>query len=78
MGLLNDIWWVMGLLMAARVWYPGLENALAGNYPIAGLFFVLGLVALFLPEYIRWRLLGGNSPFERVPVVGARVGKGSE
>jgi hypothetical protein len=72
MGILNQIWWLLGVLMAIPLAVPGVENVLAGSYPTGGLFLGAALVVLFLPEYLRWRLLGGSSPFERVPVVGAR------
>lgn len=72
MGLLNQIWWLMGFLMAAPLLVIGSEGVLAGNLARGVLFLAVGVVALFLPEYIRWRILGGSSPFERVPVIGAR------
>jgi len=78
MGILNDVWWLVGFLMAAPVAVPGVDNVLAGNYAIGGLFFVLAVLVLLLPEYLRWRLLGGSSPFERVPLIGARGERGEE
>ena len=73
MGLLNDIWWLVGVLMAVPLAVPGVQNVLAGSYPMGVLFLVLSAVVLFLPEYIRWRLLGGDSPFERIPLIGPRA-----
>lgn len=78
MGLLNDIWWLLGILMAIPLVVPGVENVLAGSYPRGGLFLALGAVVLFLPEYIRWRLLSGSSPFERVLLIGTQADQGEE
>ena len=78
MGILNDIWWLLGFLMAAPLVVPGVENVIDGSYPMGALLLALGTVVLFLPEYLRWRLLGGNSPFERVPLIGARADQGEE
>jgi len=78
MGMLNDIWWMLGLLMAAPLMLPGVQNILAGSYPRGILFLALGAVALFLPEFIRWRLLGGSSPFERIPLIGTAADRGEE
>lgn len=78
MGLLNTIWWTLGILMAAPLVRLGVINLLANSYPRGVLFLAIGLIVLFLPEYVRWRLLGGSSPFERVPLVGARPAPGEE
>ena len=78
MGILTDIWWMLGWLMAAPLLVPGVDNILAGTYPRGVLFLALGAVALFLPEFIRWRLLGGGSPFERIPLVGTPADQGGE
>ncbi|MFB6299712.1 MAG: hypothetical protein ABEH65_05570 [Halobacteriales archaeon] len=71
MGILNDIWWLLGVLMAAPLMVPGVEAVLAGSYPRGILWIGLGVVVLFLPEYLRWRLLGGSSLFERIPLIGS-------
>lgn len=77
MGILNQLWWLVGVVMAMPLLIPGV--GLLGDGSRWGvLLLALGLVALFLPEYIRWRLLGGNSPFERVPLLGARADNGEE
>lgn len=73
MGILNDLWWLLGFLMAAPLVIPGAQNILAGNYPWGGVFLGLGLILLLMPEYLRWRLLGGNSVFERVPLLRSRA-----
>lgn len=72
MGILKDVWWLLGILMAAPLVLPGVENLLSGSYPRGALFIALGAVVLFLPEYLRWRLLGGRSILERVPLIGPR------
>lgn len=72
MGILSQLWWLVGVVMALPLIIPGV--GLVGEGSTWGvLLLTLGLVALFLPEYIRWRLLGGSSPFERVPLLGARA-----
>ena len=78
MGILNDVWWMLGVLMAAPLVIPGVDSVLAGSYPRGALFLALGGVTLFLPEFIRWRLLGGNSPFERIPLLGRPPDRGEE
>ncbi len=78
MGILKDVWWLLGILMAAPLVLPGVENLLSGSYPWAVLFISLGAVVLFLPEYLRWRLLGGSSVLERVPLIGTRATKEAE
>jgi hypothetical protein len=71
MGILNQLWWVIGLVMALPLIVPGV-GLVADGSAWGALLVVLGLLALFLPEYIRWRLLGGSSPLERVPGLGPR------
>lgn len=78
MGILNQLWWLLGVVMAVPLMLPGVEHVLTGSYQWGVLFLALGLIALFLPEYIRWRLLGGNSPFDRVPLIGTRTDQGEE
>ena len=78
MGILNQIWWLVGILMAAPILMAGVRSVLAGNTAPGVLFLALGAVALFLPEYLKWRLLGGSSPFERVPLVGSRTDQTEE
>jgi len=72
MGILNDLWWLAGIVMAAPFIVPGTESLLAGSYPRGLLFLFCGLGMLLLPEYLRWRLLGGSSPLEHLPVIGAQ------
>lgn len=71
MGLLNQIWWLIGFLAAVPLLVPGAQSIIEGGYPKGVLFLALGLVVLLLPEFIRWRLLGGRSVFERVPLIGS-------
>lgn len=78
MKIVNQIWWLLGFLMAAPILMPGVERVLAGNYPFGAMLLALGLAVLLLPEYLRWRLIGGSSPFERVPVIGARADQGGK
>ena len=78
MGILNQIWWLLGFLMAAPLLLAGVENVLSSDYPLGVLLLALGGVVLFLPEYLRWRLLGGGSLFERVPLIGSRADRGEE
>lgn len=78
MGILNQIWWLLGFLMAAPLLVVGVQGVLAGNPSRGVLFLVLGVVALCLPEYLRWRILGGSSPFERVPLLRSRRDPGKE
>ena len=73
MGILNQIWWLLGFLMAAPLLMAGVENVLSTDYPMGVLLLALGGVVLFLPEYLKWRLLGGGSLFERVPLIGTRA-----
>lgn len=73
MGILNQIWWLMGIMMAGPLVVPGIGAIVAGSYPKGVLFLVLGFFVLLLPEYIRWQLLGGSSPFERVPLMASRA-----
>lgn len=78
MGILNQLWWLIGLGMAVPLILPGIDNVLAGSYLWGALLIVFGLIALFMPEYIRWRLLGGSSPFERVPLLAGRTDSAEE
>lgn len=77
MGILNQIWWLLGFLMAAPILITG-ERVLADNTLFGVLLLALGLAVLLLPEYLRWRLLGGSSPFERVPLIGTRADQGEK
>lgn len=72
MGILNQIWWLLGFVMAVPLLMGGVDSVLSSNYPLGLLLLAAGGVVLFLPEYLRWRLLGGSSPFERVPLLGTR------
>lgn len=72
MGILNDLWWLVGIVMAAPFIVPGTESILAGSYPRGIFFLFCGLGMLFLPEYLRWRLLGGGSPLEHLPMIGSQ------
>lgn len=78
MGILNTVWWTTGVLMAAPLVRLGVDSVLASSYPKGALFLAVGLLVLLLPEYVRWRLLGGSSPFERVPFVGPHADDGEE
>lgn len=78
MGILNQIWWLLGFVMAAPLLVPGVGAVVAGNAPRAAMFLSLGLFVLLLPEYIRWQLLGGSSPFERVPLLSSRANQRTE
>lgn len=78
MGILNQVWWLLGFLMAAPFLMAGVGNVLAGNYPIGTLFLMVGAGVLFLPEYLKWRLLGGSSPFERIRLIGTRSNQEAE
>ncbi|NHN42127.1 hypothetical protein G9C85_10880 [Halorubellus sp. JP-L1] len=73
MGILNDVWWLLGFLMAGPFLVPGAQSLIEGSYPTGALFLACGIGMLFLPEYIRWRLTGGNSVLERVPFLGSRT-----
>lgn len=73
MGILNQIWWLLGFLMAAPLVMAGIGPLVAGSFLKGGLFLALGLFALLLPEYIRWQVFGGSSPFERVPLLSSRA-----
>jgi hypothetical protein len=70
MGILSDIWWFTGVLLALKPTMVGLRMLESGDAAVAAAWFVLALAALFLPEYIRWRLFGGRSVLERLPRVG--------
>lgn len=78
MRIANQLWWLSGIMLAAPLVVPGAEYVLAGNHLWGALFLALGLFVLFVPEYIRWRWLGGSSPFERVPLLGTRGDQGEE
>lgn len=78
MRIVNQLWWLSGILMAAPLLVPGTEHLVAGSYWWGGLFVTLGFFVLFVPEYIRWRWLGGSSPFERVPLIGTRANRAEE
>jgi len=78
MGILSDVWWLLGFLMAGPFLVPGVQSVIEGSYPSGALFLACGLGMLFLPEYIRWRLTGGSSPFERVPFLESRTDQSEE
>jgi hypothetical protein len=59
---------LVDIVMAAPFIVPGTESVLAGSYH-RGIFFC-GLDMLFVPEYLRWQLLGGNYPLEHLPLIG--------
>lgn len=69
MGILNDVWWLVGIVMAGPFIVPGIDSVVAGSYPQGALFLSVGLGTLFLPEYFRWRLLGGESVLAGVPLL---------
>lgn len=78
MGILNQLWWLLGFLMAVPLLMAGVGNVLAGSYSIGILFLSLGFGVLFLPEYLKWRFLGGSSPFERIRLIGSRANRDAE
>jgi hypothetical protein len=69
MGLLNDIWWLSGFVLAAPLAVVGVDYLGRANPIMGGGFLALALAALLLPEYVRWRLFGGSSVLEKVPLV---------
>jgi len=70
MGLLGDVWWLSGLVLAAPLAVVGLDF-LSRERPLMGAaFMAVALAALLLPEYVRWRIFGGGSVLERIPGVG--------
>lgn len=78
MRIANQLWWLSGVLLAAPLVLPGVEYVFAGSYWWGALFIALGIFVLFVPEYIRWRWLGGSSPFERVPMLETRADRPEE
>jgi hypothetical protein len=70
MGLLNDLWWLSGFVLAAPVAVVGVEYFGRGNTVGAAFFLVVAVLALLLPEYVRWRVFGGGSVLERIPLLG--------
>lgn len=73
MGILNDLWWLSGIALAAPVAIIGVEY-LGRSDPVMGIFFLLvAAIVLLLPEYIKRRLFGSaTSGLASVPVVGKR------
>lgn len=71
MGLLNDIWWLSGFVLAAPVAVVAVEYLGRSEFVGGALFFLVAVAALLLPEYVRWRLFSGSSVLERLPFVGA-------
>lgn len=71
MGLLGDIWWLSGMVLAAPLAVVGMDY-LGRQQPLMGAaFMAVALAALLLPEYVRWRIFGGGSVLERIPGIGA-------
>lgn len=70
MGLLNDIWWLSGFVLAAPVAIVAVEYLGRSEYVGGAFFLLVALAALLLPEYVRWRLFGGGSILEKIPTVG--------
>jgi hypothetical protein len=70
MGLLNDLWWLSGLALAAPIAVVALEYFGGGDTLVGVAFVALALVALLLPEYVRWQLFGGSSVLEYIPGIG--------
>lgn len=70
MGLLNDIWWLSGIVMASSVAIAAVSSLRGGHQVLGAGLIVVALAALLLPEYVRWRLFGGSSILEHVPGVG--------
>ncbi len=78
MGVLNQIWWLLGVMMAIPIAIPGVEAVFASDYQFGILLLAVALAVLLLPEYIKWRLVGGSSPFERVPFLTTSAGQGEK
>jgi len=73
MGLFNDLWWLSGFVLAAPVAVVGVDYLGRGDALLGGFFLLVALVALALPEYVRFRLFGSGSFLEHVPVLGWRL-----
>jgi hypothetical protein len=71
MGILNDLWWLSGFVLAAPLFVVGVDY-LGQNEPVWGGFFLLiAVAALALPEYVRHTLFGGDERFlATVPGIG--------
>lgn len=78
MRIVNQVWWLLGFLMAAPLLMSGVESVLASNYPLGVLLLASGGAVLFLPEYLKWRLVGGSSPFEWIPLIANRTDQTDE
>lgn len=75
MGILGDLWWLSGLVLAAPLAVISVEYVGQGEQLWGAFFVLVALAALLLPEYIRWRLFGGSSVLARAPLVGGKVGE---
>lgn len=78
MRIVEQIWWLLGALMAVPFVVPGVGKLTGGDVPMGLVFVGLGFAVLFLPEYVRWQLMGGNSPFNRVPFITSRAERGQD
>lgn len=72
MGIVNDLWWLTGVLLAAKPALVGLRLIESGDPVGASGWLMLALVALALPEYVKRELFGGAPMLSSIPVVGGR------
>ena len=73
MGLLNDLWWLSGFVLAAPLAIVGVDYLGQGNTMMGAFFLVVAVAALALPEYVRHQLFGGDESFlATVPGLGRR------
>jgi hypothetical protein len=74
MGIVNDLWWLTGVLLAAKPALVGVRMVEGGDPLGATGWFALAVVALLLPEYVKRELFGGPPLLSSLPVVGGRFG----
>ena len=72
MGIVNDLWWLTGVLLAAKPTLVGLRLVESGDPVGASGWLMLAVVALLLPEYVKRELFGGPPLLSSLPVVGGR------
>lgn len=73
MGLLNDLWWLSGFVLAAPLAIVAVEFLGNGNLPMGIAFLVVAGLVLLLPEYVKRRMFGNaTSRLGSVPLVGGR------
>lgn len=70
MGILSDLWWLSGIVMASSVAVAAVSSLTQGHTVLGVLLLGVALAALLLPEYVRWRLFGGRSVLEKIPGLG--------